>query len=189
MGIDYDKMAARIAAVVRESIAAEDKPADKPADKVDEKKAADEKPAEKAEDKGDKKEASERELLAAEITALEQRLNVADVKPSTASDDKDEDDKKDEAKKASLVDPSGVEEKITQKRFTEVEDLEHGTELSEGLPLDVAPTGYVAKMKSASSRLDAVASYLEKTGRTAMAMRIDKIADAIDTRVAAIEQK
>lgn len=184
MKIDIDKMAARIAAVVRESIAAEEKPEEK-SDEA--KKAADE----KIEDKGEKKEASERETLAAEITALEQRLNVADVK---ASDDKDEDDKKDEkpaeeAKKASLVDPSGVEEKITQKRFTEVENLEHGTELSDGLPLDVAPTGYVARMKSASARLDAVAAYMEKTGRTAMALRIDKIADAIDARVAAIEQK
>ena len=55
--------------------------------------------------------------------------------------------------------------------------------------LDAAPTGYVARLKSASARLDVVAGYLEKSGRTAMALRIDKIADSIDARVAKFESK
>jgi hypothetical protein len=174
MKIDIDKMAARIAAVVRESLAAEE-----PKD-------------EKVEDKGEKKEACERDMLSAEITALEKRLMATDIK---AADEKPADEKKDEkpaeeAKKASLSDPNGVEEKITQKSLTEVEDLEHGTELATGdSVLDVAPTGYVARMKSASARLDAVAAYMEKTGRTAMAERIDRIADAIDARVASITKQ
>lgn len=178
MSIDVEKLAQRVAAL--EARVAADEPKD---DK----------------DKADKKEASERETLAAEITALEQRLTatngadippevtMADVHPRTAADE--EDDKADE-KKASLVDPNGVEEQITQKRFTEVEDLEHGTELATGdSMLDVAPTEYVARLKNASSRLDAVAEYLEKSGRTQMALRIDKIADAIDARVAKITKK
>lgn len=134
----------------------------------------------------DKKEASQRDLLASEIAALEKRLAADkedDGKEKSATEK--EDDKKEDEKKASIVDPNGVEEEITQDRFTEVEDLEHGTELSTGdSMLDVAPTEFVARMKNASSRLDAVADYLEKTGRTAMALRIDKIADAIDSRIA-----
>lgn len=168
----------------------------------------------KDEDKGEVKEASERMTLAAEIQALERKLqaddmlpdvDLEDVDPMTAaddeekdeekkaSDDADEDDEKkasddadkDDEKTASLVDPNGVEERITQKYLTEVQDLEHGTELATGKSmLDVAPTEYVARLKNASERLDAVANYLEKHGRTAMAMRLDKIADTIDARVA-----
>ncbi len=146
--------------------------------------AADKKEDESA-DEADKKEASEREVLAAQIEALELKLN--------ASDDSDADEKvedKADEKKASLVDPDGVEEEITQKYLTEVEDLEHGTELATNdSTLDAAPTGYVARLKSASARLDVVAGYLEKSGRTAMALRIDKIADSIDARVAKFESK
>ena len=124
-------------------------------------------------------EASEDTKLAAEIEALETRL---------ASDDEDDDeeDEKAEEKKASEVDPSGIEEEITQDRFTEVERLEHGTELADGPSVGaVAPTKseYVARLKNASVRLDKVAEYLEKNGRRALAFRIDKIADAIDARI------
>jgi hypothetical protein len=138
-------------------------------------------------DEADKKEASERQVLAAQIEALELKLKAADD-----SDDEEIDEKVDEKdeKKASLVDPDGVEEQITQKSLTEVEDLEHGTELTtDDSMLDAAPTGYVARLKSASARLDAVAEYLEKSGRTAMALRIDRIADSIDARVAKFESK
>ena len=107
----------------------------------------------------------------------------------TASDDEEDEktasDDDDDEKTASLVDPDGVEERITQKYLTEVQDLQHGTELATGKSmLDVAPTEYVARLKNASERLDAVANYLEKHGRTAMALRLDKIADSIDARVA-----
>lgn len=50
--------------------------------------------------------------------------------------------------------------------------------------LDAAPTGYVARLMSASRRLDRVADELEKQGNKKMAFRIDKIADAIDARIA-----
>lgn len=133
------------------------------------------------------KKASEREVIAAEIEALERKLSAEDA------EEKKEDEKKDdegEKKEASLVDPNGVEEEITQKRFTEVEDLEHGTELTtDDSMLDAAPTGYVARLKKASSRLDAVAEYLEKSGRKQLAFRIDKISDAIDQRLAKLESK
>lgn len=187
MSIDVEKLAARVAALEQQRLASVAAAAD---EKKDEPKA------------DEKKATSERDVLAAEIEALERKLGstngtsipsevtMADVQPRTAADEKKDDEKKDEAKdekKASLVDPNGVEEQITQKRFTEVEDLEHGTELATGdSALDVAPTEYVARLKSASERLDAVANYLEATGRTAMALRIDKIANAIDARVAKV---
>ena len=38
-------------------------------------------------------------------------------------------------------------------------------------------------MKKASERLDRVAEYLEKHGRRELAFRIDKIADALDSRI------
>ena len=121
-------------------------------------------------------ECDEDAKLASEIEALEARL---------ATDDKDEDDAAEE-KKASEVDPSGIEEEITQDKFSEVERIQHGEELATGPSVGaVAPTEseYVAKMRSASDRLDKVAEYLEKNGRRALAFRIDKIADAIDARI------
>ena len=176
MSIDVEKLAHRVAALEQQL-------------------AADE--GEK--DDGDKKEASERETLAAEIEALEHKLQaengeelppvtVEDVLVETAAEKTGSDDEDKDDKTASLVDPNGVEEQITQKYLTEVEDLEHGTELATGdSMLDVAPTEYVARLKNASSRLDRVAEYLEKTGRQQMALRIDQIADAIDQRVAKVE--
>lgn len=188
MSIDIEKLAQRVAALESRFVADESKGAPKDDEQVE------------------KKEAGQRETLAAEIEAIERRLNgtgilpevtLADVHSRTAADeeadekvDEKVDEKKDDEKKASLVDPNGVEEQITQKRFTEVEDLEHGTELATGdSMLDVAPTGYVARMRNASARLDRVADYLEKSGRMQLAMRIDRIADAIDVRVAKIESK
>ena len=185
MSVDVNKLALRIAALeTRLGVTAADE-------------------SKKDEDKAEKKEASDRETLASEIEALEKKINatdaqvtLADVHPRTAadeeSDEKKEDAKEDkkEEKKASEVDPNGVEEQITQKSLTEVENLEHGTELAtEPTTLDAAPTGYVARLKNASARLDAVAEYLEKTGRTQMALRIDRIADVIDSRVAKITVK
>ena len=164
MSIDVEKLAARVAALEHQCLVAAD-------DKADEKDDA------KAEEK---KASGEREALASEISALERRLGAV-------VDEEDEEAEGKDGKKASLDDPNGVEEQITQKRFTEVEDLEHGSELATGdSTLDVAPTEYVARLKSASSRLDAVADYLQSTGRSAMAFRVDKIADAIDARVAKV---
>lgn len=169
MSIDIATLAKRVAAL--ESRIAADKKEDESADEAD------------------KKEASERQVLAAQIEALELKLNAADDSDADDKADEKVEDKADE-KKASLVDPDGVEEEITQKYLTEVEDLEHGTELATNdSTLDAAPTGYVARLKSASARLDVVAGYLEKSGRTAMALRIDKIADSIDARVAKFESK
>lgn len=143
----------------------------------DDRKAADEV---KEEDK--KVEASERGSILAEIADIEARIAAEEsVLPTEEEGTK---------KEASLVDPNGVEEKITQKSLTEVVDLrDKGGLATEDSMLDAAPTKYAARLRSASSRLDAVANYLEKTGRTAQALRIDKIADAIDARAAAIEEE
>ena len=97
--------------------------------------------------------------------------------PMMASDDDDE-------KMASLIDPNGVEEEIDQDYLQDVEDLEHGTELTtDDSMLDTAPTQY-KKLRAASARLDAVADKLERKGNAnlMMAARIDKVADTLDFR-------
>ena len=130
-------------------------------------------------DEDDEKKAS----LRSEIAALEKRLG--------ADDDDDDgckaaEEEKTEEKTASEIDPSGIEEEITNDRHREVERLQHGTELAtDTMMLQVAPTRseYQARLKLASARLDRVANYLEKNGRRELAFRIDKIADAIDDKV------
>lgn len=165
MKVDIEALAARVAALEGQRISSVATAAD---EKKDEVKVDDAKKDE------EKKASGERESLAAEIQALEQR--IASSMDVTSGE-----------KKASEVDPKGVEEKITQKSLTEVEGLEHGAELATGdSVLGVAPTEFVARMKSASERLDAVANYLQATGRRAMAYRIDQIANAIDARVAKV---
>lgn len=87
---------------------------------------------------------------------------------------------------ASEVDPSGVEERISQDYLDAVEEVAHGTELATAPSISkVAPTKskYASRLKSASMRLDRVAEYLEKNGRKDLALRIDKIADAVDERI------
>jgi len=133
-------------------------------------------------DEGDEKEAS----LKADIVAMERKLAGADEADKEDEKKAAEADKEDDGKKASEVDPDGIEEQITQDRFTEVEKITHGTELTTGPSMGaVAPTRseYVARLKSASVRLDKVAEYLEKHGRRELAFRIDKIADAIDEKI------
>ena len=154
-----------------------------------------------------------RESLVAEINRLEKKLggymddgmymdddNVIPgdggvAEPATddllASDDDDDDDD-DDCVNASLKDPSGIEEEITQDRFTEVESEEHGEELASAESMVAlgrqvgkkqVASEVVARLKSASARLDKVAGYLEKHGRRELAYRLDKIADAIDARI------
>jgi hypothetical protein len=83
----------------------------------------------------------------------------------------------------------GIEDEITQDYLDEVEEEAHGKELTTDFSmLDAAPTGYtaaeeyVARLGAATARLDKVASYLEQHRRKAMAIRIDKISDAIEAR-------
>ena len=128
----------------------------------------------KAED--NETEECEESKLAKEISALEQRI---------AEEDEEKEDDEGE-KKASEVDPSGIEEEITTDKFSEVERVTHGEELADASSVSgVAPTEseYVARLKQASVRLDKVAEYLEKNGRRALAYRIDKVADAIDAQI------
>jgi len=79
----------------------------------------------------------------------------------------------------------GVEEDITQEYLTDVLDevRDPGTIDTDESMLDTAESGYTARLKSASMRLDRVATYLEKQGRKKLAFRVDKIADAIDARI------
>ena len=79
----------------------------------------------------------------------------------------------------------GVEDEITQDYLDEVEELRPGSGTRETNPsmLDVAPTGYTARLQQASVRLDRVAAYLENQGRKDLAARIDMIANTTDARI------
>lgn len=79
----------------------------------------------------------------------------------------------------------GVEDDISQEYLDDVleERRDPSTIDTDESTLDAAPTGYTARLKEASGRLDKVANYLEKQGRVELAERIDKIADAIDARI------
>jgi len=123
------------------------------------------------------------------VAPIEEPLPVDDL---LASDDSDDDDDEDDATTASLKDPSGIEEEITQDRFTEVEGETHGEELASAESMEAlgrqvghkqTASEVEARLKKASARLDVVADYLEKHGRRELAYRIDKIADAIDIRI------
>jgi len=94
--------------------------------------------------------------------------------------------------RASEVDPSGVEEEITQDYLDAVEEVAHGTELATAPSISkVAPTRskYASRLISASRRLDRVSDYLEKNGRKDLAFRIDKIADVVDQRINKLRRK
>ena len=145
--------------------------------------------------------ASPRNTLAAEIEAVEARIASMSAKAEDESEEEeeaeekvaaDEDEKSEEATCASEK-AKGIEDEITQDKFSEVEGEEHGEELATADSMEevgrqvgrksVASDEYVARMKMASERLDKVAGYLEKHGRRELAFRIDKIADAIDSRI------
>jgi len=109
---------------------------------------------------------------------------VLDDDDDDDDDDIDFDDVEEDIFLAS-EDKPGIEDEITQDYLNDVVE-ERGKEglATEPSMLDAAPTGYVARLKSASARLDRVATHLEKQGRKKMAYRVDTIADAIDARIA-----
>lgn len=137
---------------------------------------------------------SVRRELIAEIRQLEKRLGMYmddDAIPGNGGPAEPLDDAT--ACLASEKDPSGIEEQITQDKFTEVEGETHGEELAtfpsteeagrKSPGLSIKSSDYISHLKSASDRLDIVADYLEKHGRRELAFRIDKIADALDARI------
>lgn len=79
-----------------------------------------------------------------------------------------------------------AEDEIDQEYLDDVLEEEKNSSaiVTEPSMLETAPTGYTARLKKASERLDRVADELEKQGNKEMALRIDKIADAIDARIA-----
>lgn len=85
----------------------------------------------------------------------------------------------------------GAEDEITQDSLDDVLETEKSPSsiVTDPSMLDAAPTEYVARMKSASQRLDRVAAYCEQQGRTKLAFRIDQIADAIDARIKKMEAR
>jgi hypothetical protein len=95
-------------------------------------------------------------------------------------EEESEESEEKEAKKSS-EEEKGVEDTIKMP-FQEVSE-EVGANDGE-LPNEVVTkqtkSDYVARLVEASTRLDRVAEYLEKHGKTAAALRIDKISDALD---------
>jgi hypothetical protein len=90
----------------------------------------------------------------------------------------------------------GIEDEITQDSLSEVEDLRDKEGLATEPNANAAarnttpPAGshpmwaseYVKRLKKASAHLDRVATHVEESGDKELALRIDKIADAIDKR-------
>jgi len=112
-------------------------------------------------------------------------------------DDEDEDDMDymdymDDEVFASEIDPSGVEEDITDDHYSEVSRITDNDSIS-----DAQYTHDVVAMRSASRRLDRLASYIE--GQVAnhggnkewlkVAYRIDQMADSIDARIKSAKER
>jgi hypothetical protein len=160
---------------------------------------------------GDRKRVSARKQVLAEIESLEKRLgglymdepelpacdgmgppamddDFGGMGPAMDEGDLDDDLMGDEAAELPLVgsvEEAGIEDEITQDRFTEVEEEEHGKELTTApTTLDLEKPGSdLVRWKRASARLDRVAAYLEKHNELRLALRIDQISDAIDAAV------
>ena len=86
----------------------------------------------------------------------------------------------------------GIEDEITQDYLDDVLEEEKPDDdiVTDETMLDTTSTGYVgsrkafiARLKSASGRLDKVAEYLEEQGNDELAFRIDKMADQVDARI------
>lgn len=97
-------------------------------------------------------------------------------------------------RRASEVDPSGVEEEITQDSLSEVNEVAPGGDggADADLVIDVAPTtaSQLKRLKEASRRLDRLANYVESGARKSksrkwlkIAHRIDQFGDAVDARI------
>jgi hypothetical protein len=84
----------------------------------------------------------------------------------------------------------GIEDEITQDRFSEVEEEAHGKELATDESMhDAATASDIRRWKRASARLDRVADYLEKHGEVRLAFRVDKLAEAVDEAITEQEQE
>lgn len=106
----------------------------------------------------------------------------------------DDDDFEEDIVFASEDEP-GIEDEITQDYLDDVleEEKNPASIDTDETMLETAPTGYeassakkayVARLKRASARLDKVSTYVEQQGDVEMALRLDKMADAIDARIA-----
>jgi len=127
--------------------------------------------------------------LLAEIDDMEEQIASMDeeedvVEETASEEDMDFDELEDEDPIISSESAPGVEDTISQDRFTEVEKTRSSAPATSGPSVrSVAPTGYTARLQEASTRLDRVAAYLEKHGKTKLAYRLDRISDAIDAKI------
>ena len=109
---------------------------------------------------------SKRALLAAEIEDFQKKLGIFESEYA-----------------------KGVEDEITQDSLDSVEEIVDGDKSTDDSVSSVASDGYVARLKKASGRLDRVAAYFEEQGSRKMAYRIDKVADAIDSRIKEVQDE
>jgi hypothetical protein len=121
----------------------------------------------------------------------EDGLDYMDV--SLSEGDLIEEDFDEPALMASVADPSGIEEEITDDHFSEVSRVTGDDDIPDAQhTIDVAPTelAHTANMKEASQRLDRLAQYIEQKVAAGedkkwlkVAYRIDQMADSIDAQI------
>jgi hypothetical protein len=144
-------------------------------------------------------ESKNKEAAAETEAPAETPAPEADEEPADATEPEEEESPATEVKTASEADKGGVEESITQDKFHAVDDLRKskGEQPQDANhALDVAPTGFAIgkkyagmQLREAVERLDRVANHCESTGNVKLAYALDKIADALESKVASIEQE
>lgn len=75
---------------------------------------------------------------------------------------------------------AGAEDKIDQEYLTDVEGITH-------TPAGVVPS--IRKMRSAVASLDRLADKLERQGKVALAYRVDRVTDELESRIAKYENR
>lgn len=134
-------------------------------------------------------EESPRETLAQEIASLESELEAGCGGDHDYMGDDDVID---------FMDMDDVEEVVMDEPVME-EDMDYMKYMDEDHMeedhMDYMEEEYfasdreISKLKSASERLDKVAAYLEENGNVEAALRIDKVADAVDNKINELENK
>lgn len=95
-------------------------------------------------------------------------------------DDEDEDGDEDEDEKEASEERPGIEDRIKQPFESLAEELGVEDIGQFGLETVKDQTTYASRLQEASARLDRVANYFETQGHADLALRIDKISDAVD---------
>ena len=147
-------------------------------------------------------EESPRETLAEEIASLESELEAGCGGSHDYMGDDDVIDFMDmDDVEEVVMDEPVMEEDMDHMKYMEEDHMEEDhmkymeEDHMEEDHMDYMEEEYLAsdreisKLKSASERLDKVAAYLEENGNVEAALRIDKVADAVDNKINELENK